>query len=58
MNCWARRDIKLYASILMPDSEQDVAIRVVELGRQGFKAIKLGWGSLGRDEKLDVRHYA
>ena len=51
----ARRErIKAYASTLMPDTPAEAA-RVVE--RQlasGFRAIKLGWGPLGRSAELDV----
>jgi len=51
----ARRDrIKAYASTLMPETPADAA-RVVEAQMAaGFRAVKLGWGPLGRSAELDV----
>ncbi len=49
-----RKSIKAYASTLMPDTP-DEAARVVEAQlRAGFKAVKLGWGPLGKSAALDV----
>jgi L-rhamnonate dehydratase len=49
-----RKSIKAYASTLMPDTPAEVA-RVVEAQlKAGFKAVKLGWGPLGRSAELDV----
>lgn len=48
-----RDKVKAYASTLMPDTPEAVAARVVELGAMGFRAIKFGWGPIGKDEKLD-----
>jgi L-rhamnonate dehydratase len=49
-----RQRIKAYASTLMPDTPAEAA-RVVESQlRSGFRAIKLGWGPLGRSAELDV----
>jgi L-alanine-DL-glutamate epimerase-like enolase superfamily enzyme len=51
----ARRErIRAYASILMPETTDEVH-RVVSAQREaGFNAIKLGWGPLGRDAEVDV----
>jgi L-rhamnonate dehydratase len=49
-----RQRIKAYASTLMPDTPAEAA-RVVEAQmKAGFRAIKLGWGPLGRSADLDV----
>jgi L-alanine-DL-glutamate epimerase-like enolase superfamily enzyme len=51
----ARRDrVKAYASTLMPETPDEVA-RVVDAQlADGFHAVKLGYGPLGRDADLDV----
>ncbi len=52
----ARRDrVRAYASMLMPDTPEEVAERVHALCEEGFTAVKLGWGPLGRDPRHDVR---
>lgn len=51
-----KRDrVRPYASLLMPQQEREVAASVERLVDDGFTAIKLGWGPLGRDEEHDVR---
>jgi L-alanine-DL-glutamate epimerase-like enolase superfamily enzyme len=51
-----RRDrVRAYASMLMPDTTEETAERVTALREQGFTAVKLGWGPLGRDADHDVR---
>jgi L-alanine-DL-glutamate epimerase-like enolase superfamily enzyme len=50
-----RQKIKAYASTLMPETEDEVSARIDDLGRVGFRAVKLGWGPIGRDESRDVR---
>jgi L-rhamnonate dehydratase len=51
-----KRDrVRPYASLLMPDTEREVAARVEQLMAMGFTAIKFGWGPLGKDEAHDVR---
>ena len=51
----ARRDrIKAYASTLMPDTPAEAARTVEAQIRAGFKAVKLGWGPLGRSAELDI----
>ena len=46
--------IRAYASMLMPDDPAVVRERVGMLRDQGFTAVKLGWGPLGKDAKKDV----
>ena len=41
--------------MLMPDTTEETAERVAALRDDGFTAIKLGWGPLGKDPKHDVR---
>jgi L-alanine-DL-glutamate epimerase-like enolase superfamily enzyme len=51
-----RRDrVRAYASMLMPDTPEETGARVTALREQGFTAVKLGWGPLGRDADQDVR---
>jgi L-alanine-DL-glutamate epimerase-like enolase superfamily enzyme len=40
--------------MLMPDTPAETAERVTALREQGFTAVKLGWGPLGRDADHDV----
>jgi len=50
-----RRDrVRAYASLLMPETPEEVTARVRSLVERGFTAVKLGWGPLGRDPALDV----
>lgn len=52
----ARRDrVRAYASMLMPETTEEVAERVGALCNDGFTAVKLGWGPLGQDAANDVR---
>jgi L-rhamnonate dehydratase len=50
-----RDRVRAYASRLMPDSPDETREAVSELKDQGFTAVKLGWGPLGRDPDHDVR---
>ena len=51
----AKRDkVRAYASRLMPDTVEETRDAVAELVEQGFTAVKLGWGPLGKDAKHDV----
>ena len=51
----ARRDrVKAYASTLMPDTPAEAGKVVEAQLKAGFRAIKLGWGPLGRSAELDV----
>jgi L-alanine-DL-glutamate epimerase-like enolase superfamily enzyme len=52
----ARHDkVRAYASMLMPDTPEETAERVGALCDEGFTAVKLGWGPLGKDPDHDVR---
>jgi L-rhamnonate dehydratase len=52
----AKRDrVRAYASRLMPDTPEETAEAVTALCNDGFTAVKLGWGPLGRDPKHDVK---
>src|SRR5919199_1803017 len=52
----AKRDrVRAYASRLMPDTPEETREAVGALCNDGFTAVKLGWGPLGRDPKHDVR---
>ena len=50
-----RERVRAYASMLMPDTTEETGERVAALREQGFTAVKLGWGPLGRDADHDVR---
>ena len=50
-----RDRVRAYASTLMPETVDEVRRRVEGLAEQGFTAVKLGWGPLGRDPERDVR---
>ena len=50
-----RDRVRAYASRLMPETEAETSEAVAELREQGFTAVKLGWGPLGRDPDHDVR---
>ena len=47
--------IRAYASMLMPETPEEVADCVARARSAGFTAMKLGWGPLGRDADHDVR---
>ena len=50
-----RDKVRAYASMLMPDDPADVRQRVGQLSAtQGFTAVKLGWGPLGKDADHDI----
>lgn len=52
----AKRDkVRAYASMLMPDTTEETSERVGALCNDGFTAVKLGWGPLGKDPAHDVR---
>jgi L-alanine-DL-glutamate epimerase-like enolase superfamily enzyme len=52
----AKRDrVRAYASRLMPNTPEETSEAVSVLVDQGFTAIKLGWGPLGKDPKHDVK---
>jgi L-rhamnonate dehydratase len=47
-------DVRAYASMLMPATVQEVQEAVRRYAEQGFTAVKLGYGPLGKDVKKDV----
>lgn len=49
-----RQRIRAYASDLMPDTPQEAKERAAELRREGFTALKFGWGPLGADAGADT----
>src|SRR5207248_4523262 len=52
----AKRDrVRAYASRLMPDTPEETSEAVTALCGDGFTAVKLGWGPLGKDPKHDVK---
>jgi L-rhamnonate dehydratase len=51
----AQRDrVRAYASLLMPETAEQTRECVGVLCDDGFTAVKLGWGPLGRDPEHDV----
>lgn len=48
-----RREIKAYASALMPETPLEAGNLAEQYAKQGYLAIKFGWGPIGRDPKLD-----
>jgi L-alanine-DL-glutamate epimerase-like enolase superfamily enzyme len=46
--------VRPYASALMPETPDEVARLVDRHVKQGFTAIKLGWGPLGCDARRDI----
>ena len=49
-----RDRVRAYASMLMPDTVDEVTAAVTALRAQNFTAVKLGWGPLGKDPGHDV----
>jgi L-rhamnonate dehydratase len=49
-----RESVRAYASTLMPEHPEEAAAVVARYRDEGFSAIKLGWGPLGRSARLDV----
>ena len=49
-----RDRVRAYASMLMPDTTDEVTEAITALKEQNFTAVKLGWGPLGQDSKQDV----
>jgi L-rhamnonate dehydratase len=48
-------EIRAYASMLMPETAQEVRQLVSRYADQGFTAIKFGYGPLGKDVRRDVQ---
>src|SRR4051794_32887288 len=50
----ARRDRLLaYASAVMPETATEAGQMAEQYARQGYRAMRFGWGPIGRDPKLD-----
>jgi L-rhamnonate dehydratase len=49
-----RDRVRAYASMLMPDTTDEVTAAVTALRDRNFTAVKLGWGPLGQDPDHDV----
>ena len=47
-------DIEVYASEVMPETPEEVAALATRVVTEGFTALKLGWGPLGRDVGHDL----
>ena len=48
------REVEIYASEVMPETPDEVAAIATRVVEEGFTALKLGWGPLGRDVGRDV----
>ncbi len=46
--------LRAYASMLMPDTEEEVRGKAEEYMAKGFTAIKFGWGGLGESREKDI----
>src|SRR3954470_17642331 len=51
-----RKTFRAYASILLGDTPADTERIGRQLGAQGFRAVKFGWGPLGQSEEGDIAH--
>jgi L-alanine-DL-glutamate epimerase-like enolase superfamily enzyme len=49
-----RTRVRAYASMLMPDTTDEVSEAVLALKERNFAAVKLGWGPLGQDPSQDI----
>jgi L-rhamnonate dehydratase len=47
-------EVRAYASMLMPETTQEVRESVSHYVAQGFTAVKLGYGPLGKDVRRDI----
>jgi L-rhamnonate dehydratase len=48
-----RQKIKAYASTLMPETVKEAAVMAEQYAKQGYLAMKFGWGPIGRNAKHD-----
>jgi L-alanine-DL-glutamate epimerase-like enolase superfamily enzyme len=48
-----RHRLLAYASSLMPETPREAGHLAERFAREGYKAMKFGWGPIGRDPKLD-----
>jgi L-alanine-DL-glutamate epimerase-like enolase superfamily enzyme len=51
-----RKTFRAYASILFGDTPADTERIGRDLSRQGFRAVKFGWGPMGQSEASDIAH--
>jgi L-alanine-DL-glutamate epimerase-like enolase superfamily enzyme len=51
-----RKSFRAYASILFGDTPAETRRIGAELARQGFRAVKFGWGPMGQSEASDIAH--
>lgn len=51
-----RKSFRAYASILFGDTPDETRRIAQRLVRQGFKAVKFGWGPMGQSESGDIAH--
>ena len=51
-----RKTFRAYASILFGDTPEQTRQIGSELVRQGFRAVKFGWGPMGQSEASDIAH--
>jgi L-alanine-DL-glutamate epimerase-like enolase superfamily enzyme len=51
-----RKSFRAYASILFGDTPSETARIGAELVRQGYRAVKFGWGPMGQGEASDLAH--
>lgn len=47
--------LRAYASMLMPETEEETAQKAKEYLDRGFTAVKFGWGGLGQSKEKDIR---
>jgi L-rhamnonate dehydratase len=47
------KKLKAYASSLMPDTLKEAAVLAERFVGQGYKAVKFGWGPIGRNARFD-----
>ena len=51
-----RKTFRAYASILFGDTPAETERIGRELARQGYRAVKFGWGPMGQGEASDIAH--
>ena len=47
------RNLRAYASALMPETPVEAGALAERYARMGYRAMKFGWGPIGRDPRLD-----
>src|SRR5262245_58970659 len=53
-----RKKFRAYASILFGDTPAETERIGTQLNKQGFRAVKFGWGPMGQSEESDLAHVA